>query len=114
MTTAKEVLKRIKDEDVKYVDLRFTDPRGKWQHVTFDISQIEEETFAEGTFPGNSTTSLPATPAAPLWRCGAIQPVSPFSAIERLTFVPSTTMTAGTLPPTMPGPGTSFAPSSMA
>ena len=38
MKTAKDVLKAIKDNDVKYVDLRFTDPRGKWQHVTFDVS----------------------------------------------------------------------------
>ena len=35
MKTAKDVLKAIKENDVKYVDLRFTDPRGKWQHVTF-------------------------------------------------------------------------------
>jgi glutamine synthetase len=32
--TARDVLKTIKDKDVKYVDLRFTDPRGKLQHVT--------------------------------------------------------------------------------
>ncbi len=38
MTTAKDVLKMIKDNDVKYVDFRFTDPRGKWQHVTFDVT----------------------------------------------------------------------------
>jgi glutamine synthetase len=55
MTTAKEVLKLIKDNDVKYADFRFTDPRGKWQHVTFDISMIEEETFSEGQmFDGSS------------------------------------------------------------
>ena len=48
MTTAKDVLKMIKDNDVKYVDFRFTDPRGKWQHVTFDKTMIEEDTFAEG------------------------------------------------------------------
>ena len=48
MTTAKEVMKMIKDNDVKYADFRFTDPRGKWQHVTFDITMIEEDTFAEG------------------------------------------------------------------
>ena len=29
MTTAKDVLKLIKDNDVKYADFRFTDPRGK-------------------------------------------------------------------------------------
>jgi glutamine synthetase len=55
MTTAKDVLKLIKDNDVKFADFRFTDPRGKWQHVTFDISQIEEETFSEGMmFDGSS------------------------------------------------------------
>jgi len=55
MKTAKDVLKTIKDNDVKYVDLRFTDPRGKWQHVTFDITMIDEEIFAEGTmFDGSS------------------------------------------------------------
>src|SRR5215216_4353287 len=55
MTTAKDVLKVVKDNDVKFVDFRFTDPRGKWQHVTMDISQIEEDTFAEGImFDGSS------------------------------------------------------------
>src|SRR5256714_2669909 len=55
MTTAKNVMKMIKDNDVKYVDFRFTDPRGKWQHVTFDVTMIEEETFAEGQmFDGSS------------------------------------------------------------
>ncbi len=55
MKTAKDVLKSIKDNDVKYVDLRFTDPRGKWQHVTFDIGMIDEEIFSEGTmFDGSS------------------------------------------------------------
>ena len=55
MKTAKDVLKSIKDNDVKYVDLRFTDPRGKWQHVTFDAGMIEEDTFSEGLmFDGSS------------------------------------------------------------
>lgn len=55
MSTPKNVLKMIKDSDVKYVDFRFTDPRGKWQHVTFDVSIIDEDTFAEGVmFDGSS------------------------------------------------------------
>src|SRR5215475_7516866 len=55
MTTASDVLKMIKDDDVKFVDCRFTDPRGKWQHVTFDVSMMEEDTFAEGVmFDGSS------------------------------------------------------------
>ena len=55
MKTARDVLKAIKDNDVKYVDLRFTDPRGKWQHVSFDLSLISEDTFSEGLmFDGSS------------------------------------------------------------
>jgi glutamine synthetase len=55
MKTAKDVLKYIKDNDVKYVDFRFTDPRGKWQHVTFDVGMVDEEIFEEGTmFDGSS------------------------------------------------------------
>ncbi|WP_375461172.1 type I glutamate--ammonia ligase [uncultured Enterovirga sp.] len=61
MKTAKDVLSAIKDNDVKYVDLRFTDPRGKWQHVTFDVSMIDEEIFAEGTmFDGSSISGWKA------------------------------------------------------
>ncbi len=55
MKTASDVLKAITDNDVKYVDLRFTDPRGKWQHVTFDVSLIDADTFSEGLmFDGSS------------------------------------------------------------
>ena len=55
MQTAKDVLKAIKDNDVKYVDFRFTDPRGKWQHVTFDVSIVDEDVFADGLmFDGSS------------------------------------------------------------
>ena len=55
MATAKDVLKLMKEKDVKYVDLRFTDPRGKWQHVTFDAALIDEEALTEGLmFDGSS------------------------------------------------------------
>ena len=55
MTTAKDILKQIKDEDIKFVDLRFTDPRGKLQHVTMDIDVVDEDMFADGVmFDGSS------------------------------------------------------------
>jgi glutamine synthetase len=55
MTTAKNVIKQITDNDIKYVDLRFTDPRGKWQHVTFDVVLVDDEFFSEGVgFDGSS------------------------------------------------------------
>ena len=40
--SAKDVLKFIKDKDVEFVDLRFTDPRGKLQHLTMDVSIVDE------------------------------------------------------------------------
>jgi glutamine synthetase len=55
MSKVSEILKQIKDEDIKFVDLRFTDPRGKMQHVTMDISQIDEDAFEDGVmFDGSS------------------------------------------------------------
>ena len=55
MTTAADIMKQIRDNDVKFVDLRFTDPRGKLQHVTMDIAEVEEDMFADGVmFDGSS------------------------------------------------------------
>jgi glutamine synthetase len=55
MTNASDVIKRLKDEDIKFVDLRFTDPRGKMQHVTMETKEMGEDAFAEGVmFDGSS------------------------------------------------------------
>ncbi len=55
MTTAADILKKLKDEDIKYVDLRFTDLRGKLQHVTMDVSVVDADMFEEGVmFDGSS------------------------------------------------------------
>ena len=37
--SAKNVLKLIKDKEIEFVDLRFTDPKGKLQHLTMDSYQ---------------------------------------------------------------------------
>ena len=50
-----KVLKMIKDENIGFVDFRFTDPRGKMQHVTFAADMIDEDLFEDGTmFDGSS------------------------------------------------------------
>ncbi|MGB8365227.1 MAG: type I glutamate--ammonia ligase [Rhizomicrobium sp.] len=55
MADAEAIQKRIKDEEVKFVDLRFTDPRGKWQHVTYDLSLVDKDFLTDGTmFDGSS------------------------------------------------------------
>ncbi len=55
MSDIKKVLDLIKEQDVKYVDLRFTDPRGKWQHTAQTVETIDENAFEEGIqFDGSS------------------------------------------------------------
>lgn len=48
MTTAHDILKLISDNDVKFVDLRFTDPKGKLHHVTMDVGMVDEDMFTDG------------------------------------------------------------------
>ena len=50
-----KVLDMIKDEDIAYVDIRFTDPRGKLQHVTVMSDLVDEDFLEEGfMFDGSS------------------------------------------------------------
>ena len=49
------VMKMIKDQEVKFVDLRFTDTRGKEQHVSMPASLVDDDFFTEGKmFDGSS------------------------------------------------------------
>ncbi len=53
--SVENVLQIMKDEDVKFVDFRFTDTRGKEQHVSYPAHGISEDTFSEGVmFDGSS------------------------------------------------------------
>ena len=53
--SAADVLKLIKEKGVKFVDLRFTDTRGKEQHVTIPASKCDEDFFEDGKmFDGSS------------------------------------------------------------
>lgn len=49
------VLKLIKENDIKFVDLRFTDTRGKEQHVSIPSHVVDEDWFETGhAFDGSS------------------------------------------------------------
>ncbi|MBT8340967.1 MAG: type I glutamate--ammonia ligase, partial [Desulfatitalea sp.] len=51
----KDVLKLVKEEDVKMVDLRFMDFPGLWQHFSVPVSELEESSFEDGYgFDGSS------------------------------------------------------------
>jgi glutamine synthetase len=54
-TSAKDIIKRIKDEEIEWVDVRFTDPKGKWQHLTMCAGVIGEDELEDGLmFDGSS------------------------------------------------------------
>ena len=53
--TPTDVLKLIKEKEVRYADLRFTDTRGKEQHVTIPAKLVDEDLFRDGKmFDGSS------------------------------------------------------------
>jgi glutamine synthetase type I len=55
MTTPADVLKMIQDNEVKFVDIRFTDTRGKEQHVSVPAKQFNMSKFDDGhAFDGSS------------------------------------------------------------
>jgi glutamine synthetase len=55
MADTKKVMEMIKEHDVKYVDFRFTDPRGKWQHLAHHIRTIDDDFLTGGVaFDGSS------------------------------------------------------------
>ena len=52
---SERTLTLIKDNDIRWVDLRFTDARGKEQHVSIPASQVDEDFFEDGKmFDGSS------------------------------------------------------------
>ncbi len=53
--SAANVIKMIKDQDIQFVDFRFTDTKGKEQHVSVPAAMADEDMFDEGKmFDGSS------------------------------------------------------------
>ena len=53
--TPKDIVAMIKDKEIEWVDLRFTDPKGKWQHLTMTAALIDEDQLEDGLmFDGSS------------------------------------------------------------
>jgi len=47
MSDATKIMEMIKEHDITYVDLRFTDTLGKMQHVTQHIDTIDEDALSD-------------------------------------------------------------------
>ena len=53
--TAKEFIEHCKENEIEFIDFRFTDIKGTWHHVTYDMAAIDEDTFKNGVpFDGSS------------------------------------------------------------
>ncbi|SBV97512.1 glutamine synthetase [uncultured Alphaproteobacteria bacterium] len=53
--SVENVLKMIQENDVQFVDFRFTDPRGKWHHTAQHVSTVDEDMLNDGImFDGSS------------------------------------------------------------
>ncbi len=54
-TTARDVFQRIRDEDIRFVDMKFVDLFGLLQHITYPVEEVEEDVFSKGLgFDGSS------------------------------------------------------------
>src|ERR1043166_3710683 len=52
---AGKILKDIKEQEIEWVDLRFTDPKGKWQHLSMVAGVVDEDNLVDGLmFDGSS------------------------------------------------------------
>ena len=62
---SEQTLRLIEENEVKWIDLRFTDTRGKEQHLTIPASEASEEFFEEGKmFDGSSMAGWKAIDAS--------------------------------------------------
>ncbi len=53
--TPADLIKAMADNDIRHVDFRFTDPKGKWQHTTQYHTTIDEDLLTDGVmFDGSS------------------------------------------------------------
>ncbi|PAT40974.1 type I glutamate--ammonia ligase [Vandammella animalimorsus] len=53
--TVDDVMAMVEENEIKFIDLRFTDTRGKEQHVTVPVSHFDEDKFHSGhAFDGSS------------------------------------------------------------
>ena len=59
-TDAGKILKLIEEKEIEWVDLRFTDPKGKWQHLSMVASALDEDQLTDGPVSYTHLT-LPTT-----------------------------------------------------
>ena len=86
----KDIMEMIKAQEIEWVDLRFTDPKGKWQHLTMCSVVIDEDQLSDGfMFDGSSIAGWKAINESDM----ILQPdldaiyIDPFSATPMLILI---------------------------
>ena len=88
--TASDVLKMIKEQEIEWIDLRFTDPKGKWQHLTMVAGVVGEDELTDGfMFDGSSIEGWKAINESDMILMPDLDAVwtDPFSATPMLILV---------------------------
>jgi len=88
--SANDVLQMIKDQEIEWVDLRFTDPKGKWQHLTMVAGVVGEDELTDGfMFDGSSIEGWKAINESDMILMPDLDAVwtDPFSATPMLILV---------------------------
>ena len=86
MSDVKTVLDMIKEKEAQYVDFRFTNPSGKWQHTAQTVSSLDEGVLNEGImFDGSSISGWKAINESDM----ILQPDFDSAVIDPFTAQPS-------------------------
>src|SRR5690554_446018 len=87
----------IKEHEVKWVDLRFTDSRGKEQHVTMPATEVDEDFFADGKmFDGSSIAGWKGINESDM----ILMPVDQTSPLDPITKDTTISITSNIVEPT--------------
>ena len=89
-TGAGKILKLIEEKEIEWVDLRFTDPKGKWQHLSMVASALDEDQLTDGLmFDGSSIAGWKAINESDMILKPDLEAsyVDPFSATPMLILV---------------------------
>ena len=91
-----DVMKMITDGNVKFVDFRFTDTRGKEQHVTVPTSVVDEDIFKDGKpFDGSSISGWKGIEASDM----LLMPDSDTAIMDPFTDEPTLILTCDVVEP---------------
>jgi glutamine synthetase len=95
--SASDVLNKINEYGVKFVDFRFTDTKGKEQHVSVPASTLGEDTFTEGKmFDGSSVAGWKGINESDM----ILMPDPATAVLDPFTDEPTINITCNVLEPT--------------